>query len=105
MSVLSALQVLDAGAGLCFNAMYLASKGYKVTAVDFSPDAIRKAEAKAAQIPGLGSNLTLKTVDMLAPEKSLGEEQWQTVLDAALFHCFSDEHQDIYAAKLGNHVS
>ncbi len=87
--------VLDCGCGTGENALYLASRGYKVWGIDASPNAIRKAEAKAKD---RGIAVKFLAVDAL----DLGglERTFDTVIDCGLFHVFSDPDRERYVSSL-----
>lgn len=62
-------RALDLGAGEGRNAIWLAARGWQVTAVDFSPVAVNRTSALAAQRLGADSaRLTLVTADVLTWE-------------------------------------
>lgn len=92
---LVASPVLDAGCGTGENALHLAARGHRVTGIDFVPEAIRQAQAKAA---GRGVAADFLVMDALA----LGawDRRFRTVVDSGLFHVFSDEERRRYAAGL-----
>jgi len=87
--------VLDAGCGTGENALYLASRGHEVWAIDFVPVAIERAKAKAQE---RGFNVRFQVGNALELEK-LGR-QFDTVIDCGLFHTFSDDDRSTYVASL-----
>jgi SAM-dependent methyltransferase len=87
--------VLDAGCGTGEHALYLASRGHKVTGIDFVEAAIRRARGKAVE-RGL-------TVEFLVKDATaLGgwSERFASVIDSGLFHCFSDDDRQRYVRGL-----
>jgi ubiquinone/menaquinone biosynthesis C-methylase UbiE len=56
--------ILDAGCGSCAKSVLLASKGFHVTAVDYSEDALRLAE-ETVGIHGFSDRITLKQENLL----------------------------------------
>ncbi|MGY2085713.1 class I SAM-dependent methyltransferase [Blastococcus sp. SYSU DS0539] len=63
---------LDAGAGEGGDALWLASRGWRVTAVDFSPVALERGAAKAAEL-GLADRIDWRHEDLdvwTPPERS-----------------------------------
>jgi len=100
------VQILDVGCGLCDNAIFLAAQGEDVTAIDFSPDALRQAEKRIAAAK-LGSTSGLKTrvADALNLTAVFGDETFDTVLDSAMLHCFNPADQRKYVESLTPHVS
>ena len=63
---------LDAGAGEGGDALWLAARGWRVTAVDFSPVALERGAAKAAEL-GLADRIAWRHEDLDAwtpPERS-----------------------------------
>lgn len=88
-------EVLDAGCGTGENALWLAERGLAVHAFDLVPAAVEAAERKAL---GRGLPLRFEARDGLTLA-SLGR-QFDTVLDSALFHIFSDADRPTYLAGL-----
>ena len=78
--------VLDAGCGPGDNALYFASRGHKVTGIDFLDEPITRAGRKATE---RGLSATFLVMDALAL-KDL-PELFDNVIDGGLFHVFSDE--------------
>jgi ubiquinone/menaquinone biosynthesis C-methylase UbiE len=89
--------VLDVGCGTGENALYLSSKGLSVTGVDFSRTAIELAQEKAEQrrlkpLFRVGNALKL----------SLLKRTFDTAIDSALFHVFTDKERLLYAESLAS---
>src|SRR5262249_44649994 len=87
--------VLDAGCGTGEHALYLASLGHRVTGVDFVPEAIRRAQAKAAE-RGLDVEFLVKAATTLGG----WGERFASVIDCGLFHVFSDSDRRRYVQGL-----
>jgi cyclopropane fatty-acyl-phospholipid synthase-like methyltransferase len=83
--------VLDAGCGTGENALYFASRGHKVTGIDFLEEPITRARRKASE---RGLSATFLVMDALAL-KDL-PELFDSVIDSGLFHVFSDEDRRRY---------
>jgi cyclopropane fatty-acyl-phospholipid synthase-like methyltransferase len=90
-----AAPVLDAGCGLGYDALEIASRGLEVVGVDVAPTAIRQAREKAAE---RGVAATFEVGDALHLER-LGRT-FRTVLDCGLFHTFGDEDRAAYVESL-----
>lgn len=88
-------EVLDAGCGLGDNAIYLARRGYSVTGVDASPSAIEQARARAG---AAGLPVRFDVAD--ATELAGYGDQFDTVIDSALYHCLEIDGRRAYAAAL-----
>jgi SAM-dependent methyltransferase len=87
--------VLDAGCGTGDTALFLASRGHKVTGIDFLEEPIRRAKLKAAE---RGLNVTFLVKDALTVKD--WTERFDNVIDSGLFHVFSDEDRKRYAEGL-----
>jgi SAM-dependent methyltransferase len=87
--------VLDAGCGTGENALFFASRGLRVTGIDFVEEAIRRARRKAAQ-RGLPVEFLVKDAT------ALGDwgERFASAIDCGLFHVFSDEDRPRYVQGL-----
>ena len=88
--------VLDAGCGTGEHALLLAARGARVTGVDLSEVAVRRAQEKAAE-RGLGASF--QTGDILT--MPLPRPGFDAVVDSGLFHVFSNEDRARYLAVLG----
>lgn len=89
--------VLDAGCGTGENGLFFASRGNKVTGIDFLAEPINRAKQKAAQ-------RHLAAVFLLMDALALKElpEVFDTVIDSGLFHVFSDEDRRCYVDALAS---
>lgn len=86
--------VLDIGCGTGDNAVYLASRGHSVTAIDGAPGAIETARERAA---ARGVPVTFAVADAFALPEA---ERYDTILDSALYHCLPSERRATYVAEL-----
>jgi SAM-dependent methyltransferase len=89
--------VLDAGCGSGENALFFASRGQKVTGIDFLADPITLAKQKAA---GRGLMATFLVMDALALKEL--PEVFDSSIDSGLFHVFSDEDRRRYVEGLAS---
>ncbi len=87
--------VLDAGCGTGDNALFFASRGHKVTGIDFLEEPIQRAKRKATE-RGLPATFLVK--DALALKG--WSERFDSVIDSGLFHVFSDEDRRRYVGGL-----
>jgi SAM-dependent methyltransferase len=88
-------EVLDIGCGLGDNAIFLASRGHSVTALDGSPTAIERARRRAAEA---GVQVTFDVAD--ATNLTGYDGRFDTVVDSGLYHCLDDDGRRSYAAGL-----
>ena len=89
--------VLDAGCGTGDNALFFASRGHKVTGIDFLEEPVARARRKATE---RGLTATFLVMDALAL-KDL-PEVFDSVIDSGLFHVFSDEDRRCYVEGLAS---
>ncbi len=87
--------VLDAGCGTGDNALFFASRGHKVTGIDFLEEPITRARRKAAE---RGLSATFLVMDALAL-KDL-PEVFDNVIDSGLLHVLSDDDRRRYVEGL-----
>jgi cyclopropane fatty-acyl-phospholipid synthase-like methyltransferase len=83
--------VLDAGCGTGENALFFASRGQKVTGIDFLTEPINRARQKAAE---RGLTATFLVMDALALKEL--PEVFDSVIDSGLFHVFGDDDRRRY---------
>ena len=88
-------RVLDAGCGTGEHALMVAERGMDATGVDVSGRAIAIAQDKAAE-----RGLSVRFIAMDALKLGALGEQFDTVLDSGLFHCFEDEQRPHYVKSL-----
>jgi SAM-dependent methyltransferase len=89
--------ILDSGCGTGENALYFASRGQKVTGIDFLAEPIQRAKTKAAE---RGLTATFLVMDALALKEL--PEVFDNVIDSGLFHVFSDEARCRYVDGLAS---
>ncbi len=87
--------VLDAGCGTGDTALFLASRGCKVTGIDFLDEPIQRAKRKATEQKS-SANFLVK--DALTLKE--WNERFDNVIDSGLFHVFSDDDRKKYVAGL-----
>lgn len=89
-------RVLDAGCGTGENTLLAAGLGLPALGVDTAPAAIEIAERKASE-RGLPARFAVHEALDLG---SLAED-FDTVIDSAVFHVFDDSERERYVASLG----
>jgi cyclopropane fatty-acyl-phospholipid synthase-like methyltransferase len=89
--------VLDSGCGSGENALYLASRGQRVTGIDFLAEPVTLAKQKAIE---RGLTATFLVMDALALKEL--PEVFDSVIDSGLFHVFSDEDRRRYVEGLAS---
>ena len=89
--------VLDAGCGTGENALFFASRGQKVTGIDFLAEPITIAKQKAKD---RGLTVTFLVMDALALMEL--PEVFDSAIDSGLFHVFSDYDRRRYVEGLSS---
>lgn len=86
---------LDLGCGTGTNAIYLAQKGFDVTAVDVSNVAIKKAKEKAKI-----AKAHVQFIQANAPELHITGEPFDFIFDRGCFHAIDDADRIKYTKML-----
>lgn len=89
--------VLDIGCGTGENALFFASARHEVWGIDSSPQAIRKAEEKAA-----GRRLRVHFLVLDALDLARLARKFDTAIDSGLFHTLSDEDRPVFVRNLAS---
>lgn len=89
-SLLFSSPILMLGDGEGRNGVFLAEKGFEVTSLDFSENALKKAKLLAAE-----KNVQLKTVLADALTHDFGNEQWGSII-SIFFHLASESRKTIH---------
>jgi SAM-dependent methyltransferase len=94
-------RALEIGCGTGTNALWLATQGFEVAALDIAPLAIERARAKAAAAPKAAADrCSFETRDFLTGELPKGS--FQLVFDRGCFHVFEDSNDQLsFAARVG----
>ena len=92
---ISPRNVLDVGCGTGTDAVYLASKGADVTAIDISREAVRIAREKADKA---GVKVNFIAGDFL--ENEFTRESYDFVNDRGFFHIISPSRREEFAVKI-----
>src|SRR5581483_394219 len=87
--------VLECGCGLGDNALFLAERGYPITAIDASPTVIAQDTAKAR---ARGLAVDFRVADATVLDGVPGG--FNTVIDSAMMHCLTDEQRRDYLAAV-----
>lgn len=85
--------ILDIGCGQGVNTHYLATQGYEIGGIDFLPEVIATAQQNSSS-----DKATFWVADALELKELINN--YNTVLDSATFHGFSDEQRERYCAQL-----
>ncbi|MEW1660793.1 class I SAM-dependent methyltransferase [Streptomyces sp. NPDC093707] len=89
--------VLECGCGLGDNALFLAGRGYEVTAFDAAPSAIERSRAKAT---AAGTPVTFTVADATELRGVAVPGGFRTVVDSAMLHCLDADQRQAYLAGL-----
>ena len=89
--------VFDAGCGTGENALFFASRGQRVTGIDFLAEPITLAKHKAAE---RGLAATFLVMNALAMKEL--QEVFDNVIDSGLFHVFSDDERLRYVGAMAS---
>ncbi len=93
-------QAIDIGCGIGRKAIALAENGWQVTGVDISPTALDQA---ALNVRAANVMVTLLIADAIVPT-TLPSQQFDLVLDWAVFHCLPTGRTQVYVRWVHDHV-
>lgn len=89
--------ILDSGCGTGEIALFFASRGHRVTGIDFLAEPITLAKQKAVE---RGLTATFRVMDALALVEL--SELFDNVIDSGLFHVFNDDDRRRYVNGLAS---
>jgi methyl halide transferase len=96
-------RTLEIGCGTGTNALWLAGRGFDVVAVDLSPLAIDKANAKKAAAGDAAARCRFAVVDFLTAD--VAGAPFDFVFDRGVFHVFDDaDVRARFAARVAAHL-
>jgi len=90
-------RALDIGCGTGTNAIYLASKGWEVLGVDFVPEAVKVAEARARSA---GSSATFLLADATELRQAGVRGPFDLIVDIGCYHGVPAGRRDAYVAEV-----
>lgn len=91
-------RALDVGCGTGVSAVYLAAHGWQVTGVDFVPEAVARARARAAAAGLDEGRVRFQQSSVVAPDFLIGHPPVSLWLDIGCMHTFQREALSIYAS-------
>jgi SAM-dependent methyltransferase len=89
-------KVLDIGCGTGDNAIMLAQHGCTVTGIDLACDAVRRANAKAADRHAPAVFMAGNALDL---GRHFGAGAFDTAVDSGLFHVLTDAERPVFARQ------
>jgi len=87
--------LLDSGCGTGDTAIFFASRGHKVTGIDFLEEPLRRAKQKAAD-----RKLPVNFLQKDALTLDQWDQRFNTIIDSGLFHVFDDDNRRRYVNGL-----
>ena len=89
--------MLDIGCGTGDNAIMLAQHGCTVTGIDLARDAVRRANAKAAE---RRAPAVFTAGNALELDRHFGAGAFDTAIDRGLFHVLTDAERPVFARQV-----